>query len=299
MDTALTITEAVQLSEQEAVIERGLKTFVDVGNALLAIREGRLYRASHGTFEDYCRERWHMERANAYRLIEAAVVVGHLSPIGDTLPANEAQARPLTSLPPSQQSEAWQRAVETAPEGKVTAAHVQAVVDEIVDKPHVAFNSGENEWYTPLEYIEAARAVMGQIDLDPASSEIANRVVGAVQYFTKQDDGLLQEWRGRIFMNPPYAGALIKAFAAKFAEHAHAGDITEAVVLVNNATETEWFERFVGVASAIVFPRSRVRFLDVNGEPGAPLQGQAVIYLGSNPDTFLAAFARFGWGASL
>lgn len=304
MSSTLTLVEATQLAAQEAVIERGLKTFVDVGNALLTIRDGRLYRASHSTFEDYCQERWGMDRRYANRVIAAAGVVTSLGPIGPILPATESQARPLTALPPVQQAEAWQRAVETAPDGKVTAAHVQAVVEAIRQPeapamPHVAFNSGENEWYTPPEFIEAAREVMGEIDLDPASSEIANRIVRANTFYTKQDDGLEKPWYGRVWMNPPYASALIKRFAAKYMEHASAGDIREGIVLVNNATETEWFEQLVSVSSAVVFPRSRVRFLDPNGEPGAPLQGQTIIYFGDRPGAFLDEFGRFGWGARL
>lgn len=82
------------------MIERGLTTFVEVGAALLRIREERLYRATHGSFEDYCRERWGWGRAHAYRLMDAAAVVQDLSPIGDTpLPRNEAQARELARLP--------------------------------------------------------------------------------------------------------------------------------------------------------------------------------------------------------
>ena len=66
---------------------------------------------------------------------------------------------------------------------------------------HVSYNSGENEWYTPAEYIEAARQTMGGIDTDPASSELANRTVGATTYFDKISDGLMQKWTSNVWMN--------------------------------------------------------------------------------------------------
>ena len=62
---------------------------------------------------------------------------------------------------------------------------------------HVANNSGCNEWYTPVLYLDAARQTMGQIDCDPASSAIANRAVGATTFFSKDQDGLSQLWHGR------------------------------------------------------------------------------------------------------
>ena len=294
-ETAITDAETSRLVECEAVIERGLKTFVDVGNALLEIRDSRLYRAEFDTFEDYCRERWNMSRPRAYQFIEAAGLISNLSTIVDILPQTESQARPLTSLPAETQVIAWQRAVETAPEGKITAAHVQAVVDEIQQKPHVSFNSGNNEWYTPAEYIEAARAVMGEIDLDPASSEIANQTVKAKIYFTAEDDGLRYSWDGRVWMNPPYSGDLIGKFTEKLTEHFTSGDITDAIVLVNNATETAWFQTMLDCASAICFLRRRVKFIDMEGNPsGAPLQGQAIIYFGNNPLGFHGEFEKFG-----
>jgi protein gp37 len=126
---ALTTTEVQRLEVLESVIDAGMQTFVHVGNALLEIRDSRLYRTSHGTFEDYCRERWSMERRHAYRLIDAAQVVENVSN-WTQIPVTESQARPLTVLEPEQQREVWQRAVETATNGKVTAAHVQAVVNE-------------------------------------------------------------------------------------------------------------------------------------------------------------------------
>lgn len=298
----LTTNEQSELAALEAVIERGLNTFVEVGNALLQIRESKLYRA-FGTFEDYCRVRWGMVASRARQLIAAAEITENIKSVTvvTLLPQTESQARPLAQLEPEQQREAWSRAVETAPNGKVTAAHVAQVVGEIKtgSAPHVSFNTGESEWYTPQEYIDAAREVMGEIDLDPASCEIANRTVQADEYYTAEQDGLTKEWFGRVWMNPPYASALVAQFAEKLTDGALRGDILEAIALVNNATETKWFARLIEAASAVCFPTGRVRFLDPQGNPGAPLQGQALIYIGKNRKAFLTAFAQFGWCASL
>jgi ParB family chromosome partitioning protein len=172
----------------------------------------------------------------------------------------------------------------------------QAKRELIQRQPHVSHNSGNNEWYTPPEYIAAAREVMGGIDLDPASSEIANRIVQAETYYTEQDDGLLYDWHGRVWMNPPYSAHLIGLFAERLAERVKWGDVTEACVLVNNATETGWFNTLLAVASCVCFIRGRVKFIDTEGKPsGAPLQGQAILYIGLNVETFGQVFSKFGW----
>lgn len=160
---------------------------------------------------------------------------------------------------------------------------------------HVANNSGEVEWYTPAEYLDAARGVLGGIDLDPASSAVAQRLVQARKYFTKEDDGLGKSWAGRVWMNPPYASGLVDRFVDKLAAHYAAGDVTAAVCLVNNATDTKWFRQGADTASAICFPTGRVRFLRPDGEEGAPLQGQAVLYLGEDVDKFIGAFTNLGF----
>ena len=163
-----------------------------------------------------------------------------------------------------------------------------------VAKPHVAHNTGKVEWYTPGHILDAARAVLGGFDLDPASSAAANAVVGAARIFTAEDDGLAQEWPvGRIWMNPPYASGLVDKFALRFCQAIRDG--SSGVVLVNNATETGWFQELLGVADAVCFPKGRVRFVDPEkGEVGAPLQGQAIIYCGPKPDAFRAAFCERG-----
>lgn len=166
-----------------------------------------------------------------------------------------------------------------------------------VQGPHVFYNGGENEWYTPPQYIEAARRVMGGIDTDPASSIGANKVVKAKLFYTAEDDGRDKPWRGNVWMNPPYSQPFITHFCRALAAKFKAGEITQACVLVNNATETNWFSELVSVAAAAVFPGGRVRFLDPQGNRGAPLQGQAVIYVGENVDAFIGEFGGLGWSA--
>ena len=170
----------------------------------------------------------------------------------------------------------------------------QDVIKEI-EKPHVANNSEDNEWYTPVEYLESARAVLGTINLDPASNDFANKRVQAEMYYTEDDNGLNQEWYGNIWLNPPYSSDSVKPFAEKLVN----SSFNEAIVLVNNATETEWFNILISKATAIVFPKGRIQFDKRDGKHGSPLQGQAFIYYGEREEMFLKEFLKYGWGSKL
>jgi phage N-6-adenine-methyltransferase len=160
-------------------------------------------------------------------------------------------------------------------------------------RPHVAQATGDNEWYTPKPYIEAARAVMGKIDVDPASSVEANKVVKAETIHTAEDNGLKQEWAGKLWMNPPYASELVGKFIEKLAISVESGAVSEALVLVNNATETKWFARLASVSAVLCFPTGRVKFWHPRKE-SMPLQGQAVAYIGKHGKRFVSEFRQFG-----
>ncbi len=103
-----------RLAQLEAVIKTYRQEFYSVGKALKEIRDGRHYhKLSFKSFESYVRIRWDMGRSHAYRLIEAFCVIDNLSPIGEELPQNEAQARPLTKLDAFSQRRLWRDFLKT------------------------------------------------------------------------------------------------------------------------------------------------------------------------------------------
>ena len=140
MELAIT-RDKKRLEELETIIDRTQHSFVECGCALKEIQTDRLYEKVRGvaSFETYIRDRFGMARRTAYQLIDASKVIENVRNCGqvEVLPATESQARPLTRLKddPEKQRVAWQKAVETAPEGKVTAAHVRKVVREMVEPP--------------------------------------------------------------------------------------------------------------------------------------------------------------------
>lgn len=130
MTEELTVIEQNNLVELEKTIQKNLSAFYEVGFALMQIRDNRLYREVYGTFEEYCKEKWGFERNYANKLIRASAVVENLG-TNVPIPKGEGVVRPLTRIKdPAEQREVYQRAVETAPEGKVTAKHIEETVQE-------------------------------------------------------------------------------------------------------------------------------------------------------------------------
>lgn len=168
------------------------------------------------------------------------------------------------------------------------------------DSAHVSRATGVPEWYTPSEYIEAARSVMGGIDLDPASSEVAQRTVKAQRFLSIADDGLAVSWSGRVFLNPPYSTELVAAFSGKLCAHIAGGEVSQAILLTNNATETQWYQAAIMHATALCLPAGRIKFNDETGSPKlSPLQGQSFMYFGERVKEFIAAFSAFGFSCCL
>ena len=139
------IRRAAALAECERVIERGLKTFIEVGDALALIREERLYRDTHATFEEYCRGRWDFDSSRARQLISAAKTVTLVTVGGQPAPASERVVRELRRAG-DMAPEVW---AETVKEHGPAATAKQAclvrdrVLAEAPDRPELRLVSND------------------------------------------------------------------------------------------------------------------------------------------------------------
>jgi len=128
----LSPAEQKELALCESIIDKGWETFVEVGRSLTRIRDQKLYRAHSDTFEIYCRDRFQYGKSHVYRLIGAAEAVTHLALGGIPGPTHEGQVRPLIGLPVDKAQAAWQKAVDKAGKGMVTAKLVRDAVFEVM-----------------------------------------------------------------------------------------------------------------------------------------------------------------------
>jgi phage N-6-adenine-methyltransferase len=178
-------------------------------------------------------------------------------------------------------------------ETKVTEAigRAQAAIDGKKHQPRAI--PGDNEWSTPQQCLDAARAVLGGIDLDPATNLFAQSRVRAANFFTIDDDGLGQAWQGRVWLNPPY-GPHIAHFVSKLVSEVKKRNVKAAIMLTHNNTDTEWFHKAAGTCAAICFGRKRIQFEQSDGRARTATQGQAFFYFGTSVKAFHKVFGEIG-----
>jgi hypothetical protein len=127
--------EPCDFEDCEEIIAKHIVRFYLVGRALAKIKDNEWYKdAGFSSFEEYCKQRWGFKRAHAYRLIGASEVINNLSPIGDTLPQTESQARELIGLDSKEMVEVWEESRKTAPNGRPTATHIKQTRERIENK---------------------------------------------------------------------------------------------------------------------------------------------------------------------
>ena len=157
-----------------------------------------------------------------------------------------------------------------------------------------------DSWFTPRTYLESAASSLGEITLDPFSDEKANEIVKAKHFFDEKLDGLSQNWKvessTKAFMNPPYSAGMVKQCCKRFIEAWHQKEIDAGIILVNNATETKWFQQLLSEANAICFTNHRISFWNSDGKVVSNnTRGQAFFYFGNNSKKFEKHFGVHGY----
>lgn len=153
-------------------------------------------------------------------------------------------------------------------------------------------DSGDVEYYTPAWVTEAASMVMGGIDLDPASCEVANKTVGAARYFTAADNGLMMPWYGRVWMNHPFGKAHNRQWINKLVAEFNAGNISQACCICFASTSEAWFQPLFNYTQCYLSPR--LNYISQGNIKKGVSKGSVVTYLGPHVDRFVAVFGQHG-----
>jgi hypothetical protein len=152
-------------------------------------------------------------------------------------------------------------------------------------------DSGNFEYYTPANITLAARAVMGAIDLDPASSAVANLNVKAAKFYT--DRGLEQPWAGRVWMNHPFSKEHNADWIAKLVSEYESGNVTEACCICYASTSEKWFRPLLAYPQCFIHKRTNHLLPDGTVKKGCT-KGSVVTYLGERVENFAAVFELIG-----
>jgi hypothetical protein len=154
-------------------------------------------------------------------------------------------------------------------------------------------DSGKVEYYTPSFIVEAARQVMGSIDLDPASSSIANNSIKATRFYTINQPSLELPWIGNIWMNHPFSRKNNYEFINKLLHEVKEGNVKQACCITFAATSEKWFRPLLTFPQCYLFGRTNYILPDGSQKVGVT-KGSVVTYIGPNNDKFREVFSKYG-----
>lgn len=299
----MTTTALIQMTEASKALAKAttLQDVLNVKDVAAAMKtllqqQGQSFKIQNQAAELKLRA----ERKAGMLLSEMEMNTGSMNhPGGDTTSPPKLEDLGITK----KQSSRWQQEATVSEEEFVAfVAEVNEAEQELTQAAllkkargaHVGNNSCDNEWYTPEEYIAPYREMVGCIDIDPASCKFANKQVKARTFFSIDQDGLTKQWKGTVWLNPPYGAGAVEPFIEKAINEFVEGRTTQAAILVNNATETKWFQKLLSSCDAVCFISSRIKFLKPDTSTNSPLQGQAIAYFGQARVKFAEAYKGLG-----
>lgn len=162
---------------------------------------------------------------------------------------------------------------------------------------NVLFSSKNDRWLTPRLIIDRAVSVMGVIGLDPCSNSSVRPNVPALKHYTKDQDGMKQDWSAcSVFLNPPYSRHCqysILEWVDRLVGHYEIGSVKRAIALLPARTETKFFQKLIDFP--VCFVDGRLRFEhETEGIKSSATFPSAVFYLGQNIKSFVEGFGDIG-----
>ena len=154
-------------------------------------------------------------------------------------------------------------------------------------------DSGNYEYYTPLDIVERARLTMGSIDLDPFSSLKANKGVKAKKIFTKDDDGFSHDWVGKVWVNHPFSRENNKKIFNKAIHEYESGNAEQICLITYASTSEGWFKSSMDYPQCFIYGRTNYYLPDGTVKKGVT-KGSVVTYLGKDLDSFYNNFKDIG-----
>lgn len=278
--------------EIKELVKRTAQGVILIGQKLIEVK-GLL---GHGNFGVWLRAEFDWSESAALKMMQVAKQFKSVN----FTDLNAAPSALYLLAAPSTPEPAKDEALEHAKEGgEITFALAKEIVDKhkACHAREILHRSESNEWYTPKQYVDGVRQVLGEIDFDPASSEIANQTVMARQIFTLKEDGLMQKWHGRVFLSPPYGfrgnESNQKLWSKKLIEEWSRGKVSEAILLANAMTASKWFQPLWDYT--LCFTNHQIRFYRPDGSIGnQPTHASVFVYLGQNRERFTDVFSLFG-----
>jgi len=266
-------------SQIKTLAKRSAEDMLEIGRLLTEVKSS----IGHGNFGNWLESEFGWAERTAENIMRVYAKFANFADL-DMFAPSSLYLLSQNSTP----EKAIEEAVERA-EGGEYISHQLA--KEILDNnrtDRALYSSNSNEWYTPNGIILRVIKTMGGVDTDPCSNSHDNPTVPATTHYTFEDDGLSQEWHGRVYMNPPY-GREIADWVEYLFEEYKSGRTTEAIALVPSRTDTAWFRVLRDFPHCFIW--GRLNFSD-NGN-AAPFPSMAV-YLGDKPESFIDAFKDIG-----
>lgn len=274
MTWAAAIEKSTNLSELEAIVEKGKDTFVEVGMALMRIRDAKLYKTTHDSWEKYCKDRWKWGRNYADKLARAAAVSADLIELGTMVP-NERVARQLSLVPEADRKLVLADATALAG-GTPTAAQVREAIELRADGK--AKSPSIQDMRTPRWFFDALQAAVSmKFKLDAYASP--HNAMCPV-FYTIEDDGNVKPWVDETFANPRFKKADKAGMYLCLKQAVAMQDLgLRSCVVGPVGCSQDWFHE-LAIQGTTLAPDCRINWDEPDGEPtdGADRDTNAFVF---------------------